>query len=144
MFAGFYDLICPFIIYLCVYRSLKESIPVILLFGFIMDSLSGGPFGLYLTSYIWIFAVVRWMITFLHITDSMLLPFIVAAAVFIQNMIFMGSILMVRGFAFYPKTLNNIWIQVLWALFTGPFILLAFKKIHGGWDKWIEGFAANK
>ena len=144
LFTGFYDLLCPFIIYLCVYRSLKESIPAILLFGFIMDSISGGPFGLYLTSYMWIFAGVRWIITFLHIRNSPLLLFIVAAAVFVQNLIFTGSILMVHGISFYSKTLNNIGFQVLWAIFTGPFILLAFKKLYTGWDKKIEGITVNK
>ena len=47
LFDKFYDLLSPFVVYLSLFRSTRESVPVILFFGFIMDSLSGWAFGLY-------------------------------------------------------------------------------------------------
>ena len=47
----FYDLLIPFIVYLSLSRPVRESLPFILFLGYIMDNLSGGPFGLYLTTY---------------------------------------------------------------------------------------------
>ena len=51
----FYDLLIPFIVYLGLSRPVRESLPFVLFLGFIMDNLSGGPFGLYLTTYFWLF-----------------------------------------------------------------------------------------
>ena len=139
LFDRFYDLLSPFVIYLSLFRSLRQSIPVILFFGFLMDSLSGGPFGLYLTTYIWLFIGVKWIITFLHLGDSFLLPFIVAAGVLLQNCIFIGTIAMFEpGTQFLSAAVSIVTIQVLWAIFTGPILLMFFNYSYGRWNKWLK------
>jgi len=139
LFDRFYDLLAPFVIYLSLFQSLRQSIPVILFFGFLMDSLSGGPFGLYLTTYIWLFIGVKWIITFLHIGDSFLLPFIVAAGVLLQNCIFIGTIAISEpGTQFLSAAISMATVQVLWAIFTGPIFLMFFNYSHGKWNKWLE------
>jgi cell shape-determining protein MreD len=90
LFERFYDLLSPFVIYLSIFRSNRESLVIIFIFGFFMDIISGGPFGLYITAYVWLFIVVRWAITFLHIGDSLILPFVVALGVLMENLIFIG------------------------------------------------------
>lgn len=139
LFDRFYDLLSPFVIYLSLFHSLRQSIPVILFFGIMMDSLSGGPFGLYLTTYIWLFAGVRWIITFLHVGDSFLLPFIVAAGVLLQNCIFIGIIAMSKpGTQFLSAAISTVTIQVLWAIFTGPIFLMFFNYSHKRWNNWLK------
>jgi len=139
LFDRFYDLLSPFVIYLSLFQSLRQSIPVILFFGFLMDSLSGGPFGLYLTTYIWLFIGVKWIITFLHLGDSLLLPFVVAAGVLLQNCIFIGTIAMFEpGTQFLSAAISMVTVQVLWAIFTGPIFLMFFNYSHGKWNKWLE------
>jgi len=139
LFDSFYDLLSPFVIYLSLFQSLRQSIPVILFFGFLMDSLSGGPFGLYLTTYIWLFIGVKWIITFLHVGNSLLLPFIVAAGVLLQNCIFIGTIAIFEpGTQFLSAALSTVMLQVLWAIFTGPIFLMFFNYSHGKWNKWLE------
>ena len=139
LFDRFYDLLAPFVIYLSLFQSLRQSIPVILFFGFLMDSLSGGPFGLYLTTYIWLFIGVKWIITFLHVGDSFLLPFIVAAGVLLQNCIFIGTIAISEpGTQSLSATISMVTVQVLWAIFTGPIFLMVFNYSHGKWNKWLE------
>jgi hypothetical protein len=139
LFDRFYDLLSPFVIYLSLFRSLRQSIPVILFFGFLMDSLSGGPFGLYLTTYIWLFIGVKWIITFLHLGDSLLLPFLVAAGVLLQNCIFIGTIAMFEpGTQFLSAAVSIVTIQVLWAIFTGPIFLMFFNYSYGRWNKWLK------
>jgi cell shape-determining protein MreD len=139
LFDSFYDLLSPFVIYLSLFQSLRQSIPVILFFGFLMDSLSGGPFGLYLTTYIWLFIGVKWIITFLHVGDSLLLPFIVAAGVLLQNCIFIGTIAIFEpGTQFLSAALSTVTVQVLWAIFTGPIFLMFFNYSHGKWNKWLK------
>lgn len=139
LFDRFYDLLSPFVIYLSLFHSPRQSIPVILFFGFVMDSLSGGPFGLYLTTYIWLFIGARWIITYLHVGDNFLLPFVVVAGVLLQNCVFIGTIAMFEpGTQFLSEAVSIVTIQVLWAIFTGPILLMFFNYSHGKWNRWLE------
>ena len=127
LFDRFYDLLCPCVIYLGLFRPVREGLPIVLFFGLVMDSLFGGPFGLYLTSYIWIFIGVRWMITFLQLNNIFLLLFIVVLGVLLENLIFIGALtLLAPGSQFPPDAIRIVGVQVLWSICTGPFILLFF------------------
>lgn len=138
-FDGFYDLLAPFVIYLGLFRSLRESIPVILVLGLVMDNLSGGPWGLYLTTYIWLFAGVQWMITVLHVGDSVLMPIVVALGVLIQNLIFIGTLAMAApGQGLSSTAFNTVGVQVLWALLTGPVFLILLRYLHQTWEGWTK------
>ena len=145
LFDRFYDLLSPFVIYLSIFRPVREGIVIILIFGFLMDNISGGPFGLYLTAYVWLFIGVRWAITFLHVGDSLIIPFVVAAGVLMENIIFIGTSAMFEsGSRISEEVVNTVFIQVLWALFTGPFFLMFFNHSHRRWDHWFkEKFVNN-
>jgi len=139
LFDRFYDLLAPFVIYLGLFRSTRESIPIIIVFGFIMDNLSGGPLGLYLTTYLWLFAGVKWVITILQVRDNVLLPFVVAAGVLLENIIFMGAITMFEsGSRFSQADLGTVAVQVVWALVTGPIFLILFNRLHQRWDQYFK------
>ena len=137
LFDNFYDLLVPFVIYLGLFRSVRESIPVIIVMGFIMDNLSGGTLGLYLTAYLWLFAGVRWIVYVLHVGDKILLPFVVAAGVLLENLIFMGVVGMFEtGSRFASSAFTSIMIQVLWAAGTGPIFLILINSVHQGLSQW--------
>ena len=138
MFDRFYDLLVPLVIYLGLFRSVRESLPVIIVIGFVMDNLSGGPLGLYLTAYLWLFAGVRWIIYVLHVGDKVLLPFVVAIGVLLENAIFMGVIGMLEPGARFasPSALTTIMIQVLWAAGTGPIFLILINSLHQRLNQW--------
>jgi len=144
-FNNFYDLLFPYVMYLSIFRPVRESIVIILIFAFLMDNISGGPFGLYVTAYVWLFIGVRWAITFLHVGDSLLIPFVVAAGVLMENIIFVGiSAMLEDGLRNSEEVVSTIFIQVLWALFTGPFFLMFFNRSHRKWDHWFkETFVKN-
>ena len=145
VFERFYDLLTPFIIYLSIFRSNRESMVIIFVFGFFMDIISGGPFGLYVTTYIWLFVGVRWAITFLHVGDNMLLPFVVAAGVLLENFIFIGtSAMFEQGSRVSEAMVTTIIVQVLWAIFTGPLFLMFFNYSHRRWDRWFNEIFAKK
>jgi len=145
MFDNFYDLLFPFVIYLGLFRSVRESIPVVIVIGFVMDSLSGAPLGLYLTTYLWLFAGLRLIITVLHVGDNVLLPFVVAAGVLLENIIFMGvSAMFEPGSRFSSTVFSKVLVQVLWALFTGPIFLIGFNYFYQRWDKFIKEIMASQ
>ncbi len=138
LFDRFYDLLVPFVIYLGLFRPVRESIPVIIAIGFVMDNLSGGPLGLYLTAYLWLFAGVRWIVYVLHVGDKVLLPFVVAIGVLVENAIFMGVIGMLEPGARFSSSsaFTTIMIQVLWAAGTGPIFLILINGLHQGLNQW--------
>jgi cell shape-determining protein MreD len=145
VFERFYDLLSPLVIYLSIFRPVREGTVMILIFGFLMDNISGGPFGLYLTAYIWLFLGVRWAITFLHVGDSFLLPFVVAVGVLMENLIFIGANAMFeQNLQITEKMVNGVVVQVLWAVFTGPFFLMLFNYSHRRWDRWSKKIFVQK
>jgi cell shape-determining protein MreD len=145
VFERFYDLLTPLVVYLSIFRPVREGTVMVLIFGFLMDNISGGPFGLYLTAYFWLFLGVRWAITFLHVGDSFLLPFVVAVGVLMENMIFLGANVMLEQNLQIAQTMvNTVVVQVLWAVFTGPFFLMLFNYSHRRWDRWTQKTFAQK
>lgn len=101
-----------------------------------MDNLSGGPFGLYLTTYFWLFIVVKLVIKYVHARNNILLLFIVAAGVLMENVIFIaGSSMSGPDSQFFAITIRTVIFQILWAGCTGFFFITIFNHIH----KKIEG-----
>jgi cell shape-determining protein MreD len=143
---NFYDLLITLVVYLSIFRTVREGLPVVVLLGVIMDGLSGGAMGLYTTVYIWLFACLRWVIGFLRVGNTFLLLFVVAAGVFVENLMFLGTDAFLRqgdmaipGFAF-----KIVVVQLVWALFTGPLFLLLFSHTQKLFDGWVgERFGAK-
>jgi cell shape-determining protein MreD len=145
VFERFYDLLTPLVLYLSIFRPVRESTVIILIFGFLMDNISGGPFGLYLTVYLWLFLSVRWAIAFLHVGDSFLLPFVVAVGVLMENLIVIGvDAMFEQNLQISRIMINTVAVQVLWAVFTGSLFLLLFNYSHGQWDRWTKKIFAQK
>ena len=136
---GFYDLLIPFVVYLALYRPLKEGLPAVLFLGLAMDTLSGGPFGIYSTTYIWLYGVIAWLIGFLHFKNKLLMPFVVVVGVFMENMVFLGTVKLGNPDGELPLgILRAISVQLLWALFTGPVLLLMIRSLHRDLTKWYH------
>ncbi|MBT8331929.1 MAG: rod shape-determining protein MreD [Deltaproteobacteria bacterium] len=136
---GMYDLLIPFVIFISICLPIRESLPFALALGLIMDNLSGSPFGMYLTFYLWLFIGVRFIIKFLRVSNKFFLSLVVIFAVLVQN------ILMIAIFAFFGPVrqlpvdaIVVVTQQFLWALATGPVFLLSLlalaKRLNIQWD----------
>jgi rod shape-determining protein MreD len=137
--GGFYDLPSVFVLYLGLFRSLLESVPVVVVLGLVMDNLSGGSLGLYLSTYLWLYAGIRWLITVVNVRDNILLPFVVAAGVLLENIIFMGTIAMLEpGSRFSRAAFGTVFVQMLWAASTGPIFLLLYNYLHQKWENYFK------
>ena len=142
----FYDLLIPFIVYLGLSRPVREGLLFVCFLGFIMDNLSGSPFGLYLTSYFWLFSGVKGITQLLQVGKRMfVITFIVACGVLAENLIFLGS------FAIYSTeqqfaggAFNVVAVQVLWALLTGAVLLIIFRNTHIWLDTGFRAFWASR
>jgi rod shape-determining protein MreD len=136
LFNRFYDLLIPFIIYLGLSRPVRESLPFVFFLGFIMDNLSGGPFGLYLTTYFWFFIGVIGITKLIQVGNRpFILILIAVAGVLTENLIFLGTFAIFSpDHQFSGDAAKIITIQVLWAVFTGPLFLMIFRKAQGRLD----------
>lgn len=144
LFDRFYDLLIPFIVYLGLFRPVRESLPVIFFLGFIMDNLSGGPFGLYATIYFWLFIGVRWSIKFLHTGNTVFLLFI-ASGVLIENFIVIGATSILKpGLRLPAAGISTVAVQVLLAICTGLFLLMFFNYTHKKLNKWFDELFAKR
>ena len=135
LLTGIYDVLIAYILFLGLYRPLKESLTVVLVSGFAMDSLSGGSFGLFLTTYLWAFTITRQMTHFLHPGNLVLRFFIVALGVVIQNGVYMGVATVLEDMTLAPASIKQTALtQLFWALGTGFVLVTVFQQIHRKWD----------
>ncbi len=137
VFEKFYDLLIPIIIYLGLFRPIREGAPIVLFFGLIMDGLCGGPVGLYLVTYIWIYAGMRWLRQFLHTGNLVLLTVAVAGGVAFEIAVLLGYMVLLAPAAIIPEdTARTVILQIIWALITGPVILVIIGWAQSRLDVW--------
>lgn len=142
---GFYDLFLLIVIYLGLYRNLRESLPVILFLGIIMDNLCTGPFGLYMTVYLWMYATIRWSSVYFHVRNKLFMVFAVALGVLFENLVFIGSFLFFNPDSQYPGHIpENILVQILWAFISGPFFLMFINRAYNTWSGWFNPRASEQ
>ena len=135
--TSFYDLFCPFIIYLSIFRPAREALPVIVASGMVMDSLCGGPTGMYITAYIWVWIGTRALITWLYAGNPMILLFIVALAVVLENILMFLLFALFKSGNIHSALMFKIMLNhFMWAVLTGPSILLVIKFMYDKWDIW--------
>ena len=133
----FYDLLIPIVIYLSLFRPLREGIPIVLFFGFIMDSLCGGPAGLYLATYFWLYAGMRWACQVVHTGSLVLMALAVAIGVAFESVVLMVYMLLLAPSAIIPvDAAKTVVLQIIWALITGPLILLIIGWAQKKLDVW--------
>ena len=137
LFEKFYDLLIPIVIYLSLFRPVREGAPLILFFGLMMDSLCGGPVGLYLATYIWIYAGMRWVSRFLSTGNMVLLALAVAIGVIFECLVLLIYLILLAPSAIPPEdTARTVALQIVWALFTGPIILIIISQSQKQLDIW--------
>ncbi|MBW1962960.1 MAG: hypothetical protein JRH18_15615 [Deltaproteobacteria bacterium] len=141
----FYDLLALFVFYLSIFRSVREGLPVVFAIGFTMDNLSGAPFGLYMTTYFWLFVIVKWITGFLRVRNVILLPVLMGCGTIIQSLIFLGPITSTESWPWLQVVVIKTGVvQVLWAVTTGPILLLLLSRLHQQWDQLMMGIMAQR
>ncbi|MGD8259086.1 MAG: rod shape-determining protein MreD [Desulfobacterales bacterium] len=137
-----YDLLIPFIIYLGLARPTRESIPCVLFMGLIMDNLSGSPFGLYITTYLWLYVGVRGITKMLQVGQRLLIvALLVVAGVLIENLIFFSTFRILESQSrLSAEAYHQVVYQVIWAICTGPLMLLLFRNMQKRLNAGLKGF----
>lgn len=144
IFQNFFDLQLVLVIYLGFFTHLGRTLPLVIFMGFIMDSVSGGPFGLYLTVYVWLFAGVNLLSGFFYHGGKIIVPLLMVLGVLVQNIIILSSIaIMDKQLAIFAEGWSLVVKQLLWALLIGPFVFKMIKVFHGIWELCYEKIAGR-
>ena len=142
---SFYDIVIPFIIFLALYRPVRESIIVILILGLMMDCLSGTPFMLYISAYFWLYVIVQVFAKIIQDGTRFRMPFLVCLGVMIQNLIFLLVIALAGTETQLPAAVFKILIiQVLWAFCTGVVLMALFRYVFAAWNSGVRGLFLKK
>lgn len=129
--GNFFDPLIALVVYLAVFRPLPESISLLVFLGILMDTLSGGPFGLYLTSYVWLFIGVRLVAALIRVEAPMLLVLLMTAGVLLQNIIFLAA--MTAFHLTRPDSGDMLGVfagQVGWMLLIGPLLAVLMRSVE--------------
>lgn len=142
---SFYDLLIPFLVFLGLSRPVRESLPFVFFLGFIMDNLSGSPFGLYLTAYFWLFVGVKGITKLLQVGNRLfIMTLIVAAGVLIENLFFLGTLTILGpDQQLAGDAAQTVTIQVLWVIWTGPIFLLVLRDLQNRLDAGFKAIYAR-
>lgn len=98
---------------------------VVLMTGVLADGLSGSPFGLYITSYFWLFFSLQVATQVLHVYSRILIYLAILAGILLENLVALLA-LSVAG----ANAATMVWaveqggVQLLWGAVLGPVVYL--------------------
>jgi hypothetical protein len=130
LFDRMYDLLIPVVIHAAIFRPIGESLFLVLVFGALLDNLSGSPAGFYLTFYIWILIAVRYLKIFIHVGSISLVTMVVLVAVAFESLALIGfvavnNLIFVRTINVFRFALT----EAIWAVLTTPFLLMGINYL---------------
>jgi rod shape-determining protein MreD len=111
----------------------------VLVSGLLLDSLSGGPFGIYVTIYFWLFVGINWITQYLHAKNLILLLVFIVVGVLFEHFISIGVAFIIhKNLTFTLFAINVAKRQILWSLVAGPLLVFGLSLMHQRWMQWVE------
>lgn len=140
-----YDLIIPLIIYMAFFRPVFESLVIALALGFVMDSITGGPFGIFISLYFGLCLGTRWGMLYFHSGTTVFLPFAIGVGVLIENLMLLSVTAFISSQPIFPAGVAEMmaW-QIVWAVITGPMLFSFIKFLHTGLNARLEDVSIGR
>ncbi len=121
---NFVNLSCSFVVYAVLFLSFGEGLFLVLLLGFLMDSITSGPFGLYISVYFWIVVGFRPFVTMLNLRNIHALQFLTGTAIILENAVFfVVTSLLKPETVLSPHFMKGMIFQFLWTVALSPFLI---------------------
>lgn len=134
-----YDLQIPLILYLILFRPVREIIFSVVFMGAAMDGASSGPYGIYSMTYLLIFVSSAWILRFLRSGNRLLLPFFMIYGVLVENLVLFGTCCLPGSMVNPPSdVLTSVVQQAVWAFLTGVFLMEGIRHSHKRWIQWMD------
>ena len=120
----FVDVLITFVIYAGLFLPFLESVVLSLVLGALMDSITGGLFGLYLSIYFWITVGLRPFVMLLNLKNAHTLRLLLGIAIgFEKLMLFIGTVALKQEIVFSSETISEMAYQLFWTMALGPFLI---------------------
>jgi cell shape-determining protein MreD len=145
LLANNVDLAAVFVIYYSLLRPLRESLPLVMVLGLLLDCLSGTPFLLFTSAYFWTLFAVRTLAGVLQVGMRFRLAVIVLVGSLVSNLIFflaMGGL--AEGGQLPPIALRSMLTRSFWALLFGPPMILLLGRMQDWWDRRFGSHAERR
>jgi cell shape-determining protein MreD len=121
----FVDLITVFVLYAGLFLPIYESIVLAFVVGMLMDCITGGLFGLYISIFIWITVGLRPFISFLNLNNANTLRMLLVIAIVLENaFVYIGTLALKQEILFSSGFLHKVFFQLFWSIILGPAIIL--------------------
>jgi hypothetical protein len=129
---GFYDILLPWIFYYYFISDNKIRVFFICaLAGYLKDSLSGGVFGVYLSSYLWFFLVIRFSSMYLNLNNRIFITLFGIAGVAINGFfLFVSNYQWFFDSGFSEDILNSFLNEIAYCFFTFMILFYFFLRIR--------------
>ncbi len=116
----------------------------ILLLGLCMDSISGAPFGVYTSAYIWIYFFIQAMRCFVHYGNMIFVPMVSALSVLMENGFLFFTFFVSRGrSAISVSDLVMMGKQMFFAFFMLPVCIMLIHILRKRWEYIIKKYAGK-
>ena len=145
-FFAQFDLLVPFDRFSHTVQIQRAGImPVILIAGSLMDLLSGGSGGVYIITYLMIFAGFRNTPGYFHFKNQVLFQIVLLLAVLLENVVF-NLVLSFQTQAVHLSFNAGrvLAVALFWALIGGPFFYGLFNVVFNEVDQLITGGAEGE
>ncbi|MCW7755091.1 hypothetical protein OOT00_13970 [Desulfobotulus sp. H1] len=118
-------------VYLGLESDLFQGLVLVLVAGLVLDGLTGGPFGVFIFSFLWVFCMVRWLGGFLRTSSPLFSLLAVLSGVLLENMFTILTLASgTHAAGALPAAGRFLVIQMLSALVLSPLLLRFFRKVH--------------
>ncbi len=140
-----FDLLIINVLYVSLFTSNGFLVLYMMVLGWIMDSLSGAPFGFYISCYVWIYVFVQILRHVIHAGNFIFIPVISVIAIFMEHGFFMFILLVKQeGWSFSSTDLFSMGQQAIVGFFIIPFSLWLVHGCKSRWDKKIQSLSGEK
>jgi len=127
----FYDLLIPIVVFLSLYFPKRKGVALVVALGLLMDLLSGGIFGLYLSIYFWIFLLVKGLSKYFDVHDTTFRMVLIGVCVLGQHLVFCISVAPPwKGTQLLTAQIGTVLWQTVFAALTGPGILVFLRRLQ--------------
>ena len=94
---------------------------------------------MYITAYFWLYLGVVGLTLFMRTNNFLLLPAVVVFGVVFENIIMIGiTALMETNVAIPASAFRIVMVQIAWAFFTGPVLIMVLKYMDDRWEKYVK------
>ncbi|MCB9480244.1 MAG: hypothetical protein H6680_00255 [Desulfobacteraceae bacterium] len=129
---GFYDILLVWIFYYYMVSEDKVRVFLLCIFaGYLKDSLSGGVFGVYLSSYLWFFLIIRVSSFYLNLNNHIFITLFGIAGVVINGFfLFVSNYEYFLGSVFFEEIFSLYLRELIYCFFSFLILFYLFNRVR--------------